>query len=90
LKVTYMVFPGTAEKPFGPPNLERWKEKCAGYITELGGLGSGYELHTWEDKFKKPEPAPTPTPETVAPAAPADPATATPAATPAAPSGAAK
>jgi hypothetical protein len=66
LKVTYIIFPGTTEKPFGPPNLEHWKERCSAYLQEIGGLGSGYELHTWEDKFKQPEPPPpaaTPTPE---------------------------
>jgi hypothetical protein len=68
LKVTYLVFPGTAEKPFGPPVLAHWKERCASYLQELGGLGAGYELHTWEDKFAKPA-APAETPVEVAPAA---------------------
>ncbi len=55
LKVTYLVFPGTAKKPFGPPNLEEWRALCMQYLNELGGIGSGFEVHTWEDKFKKPE-----------------------------------
>lgn len=58
LKVTYVVFPGTAEKPFGPPNLEKWHAKCGEYLTDIGGIGSGYALHKWEDPFKKDEPEP--------------------------------
>ncbi len=27
IKVSYLIFPGTAEKP-GPPDLVRWREKC--------------------------------------------------------------
>ncbi len=55
LKVTYLIFPGTAKKPFGPPDLDEWKALCAQYLNELGGLGGGYAIHTWEDKFKKVE-----------------------------------
>ncbi len=48
LKVTYLVFPGTAEKPFGPPDYDKWYEKVSGYIEELGGLGKDYTLYKWE------------------------------------------
>jgi hypothetical protein len=65
LKVTYVVFPGTAEKPFSPPDLKKWHQKCAEYLQGIGGLGAGYELHQWPDPFKKPEPPVT----VVAPAA---------------------
>jgi hypothetical protein len=58
LKVTYLIFPGTAEKPNSPPNLDRWHEKCASYLKEIGAPGSGHELHRWADPFKKPEPPP--------------------------------
>jgi hypothetical protein len=58
LKVTYLIFPGTAEKPNAPPNLNHWHEKCSAYLKELGAPGSGHELHRWEDPFKKPEPIP--------------------------------
>ncbi len=58
LKVTYLIFPGTAEKPNNPPNLDRWYEKCATYLKEIGAPGSGHELHRWPDPFKKPEPPP--------------------------------
>jgi hypothetical protein len=72
LKVTYVIFPGTAEKPFGPPDLEKWHQKCAGYLQGIGGLGAAYELHKWADPFKKaepPAPAAVTTPATTAPAA---------------------
>jgi hypothetical protein len=58
LKVTYLIFPGTAEKPNAPPNLDQWHEKCSAYLTEIGAPGPGRELHRWEDPFKKPEPPP--------------------------------
>lgn len=65
LKVTYLIFPGTAEKPFGPPNLDHWHEKVTEYLKECGGLGEGYKLHRWENPFPAPAPA-APTPPTVA------------------------
>ena len=58
LKVTYLIFPGTAEKPFGPPDLAKWRLKCEEYLKNVGGLGDGFTLHTWDDPFKKPEPPP--------------------------------
>jgi len=58
LRVSYLIFPGTAEKPNSPPNLDRWHEKCAAYLQEIGAPGSGHELHRWADPFKKPEPPP--------------------------------
>jgi len=84
LKVSYLIFPGTSEKPFGPPNLAKWQEKVAGYLKECGGLGAGYTLHTWEDPFPKPPvttPAPTvPATPPVTPVDPNAPVTTTPAA----------
>ena len=58
LKITYLIFPGTAEKPNAPPNLDHWHDKCRAYLKELGAPGSGHELHRWEDPFKKPVPIP--------------------------------
>jgi len=55
LKVTYLIFPGTAEKPNTAPNLDHWHEKCSAYLKEIGAPGSGHELHRWTDPFKKPE-----------------------------------
>lgn len=90
LKVTYLIFPGTAEKPNTAPNLEHWHEKCAEYLKEIGAPGPGRELHRWEDPFKKPDPVPavgtTPAPAST-PAAGTTPAgtpPSTPATTPAA------
>lgn len=74
LKVTYLIFPGTAEKTRAPPDMAKWKEQCEKYIGEIGGLGAGYPLHVWEDPFKKPEPPPT---EPIAPGA-STPGTSTP------------
>jgi hypothetical protein len=59
LKVTYLYFPNTAEKPFGPPDLPRIRERVAGLLNELGGFGG--TLYTWEE-LSKPAPLPTPTP----------------------------
>jgi hypothetical protein len=62
LKVTYVVFPGTAEKPNRPPNLEHWRLKCAEYLKEIGTANAEEVLHRWEDPFKKPEPEVVPVP----------------------------
>ena len=56
LKVTYLIFPGTAERPFGPPDLDRWHARCAAYLEEIGTPNAAAALHRWEDPFKKPEP----------------------------------
>ncbi|MDZ4289972.1 MAG: glycoside hydrolase family 75 protein [Prosthecobacter sp.] len=56
LKVTYLVFPGTAEKPNTAPNLDHWHDRCTAFLKDIGAPGSGHELHRWEDPFKKPEP----------------------------------
>ena len=50
LKVTYLVFPQSRD-PFGPPDLEKWRAKCAEYVEKIGGLGEGYDLHVWSDWF---------------------------------------
>lgn len=75
LKVTYLIFPGTGEKPWGPPDLQVWREKVTGYLNEIGGIGAGYTLHDWPDPFPKPpEPEPPPTPASVPATSPASPA----------------
>ena len=58
-KITYLVFPGTAEKPFGTPNLEHWRARCEQLLNELGGYKG--TLFTWTD-LTKPVPTPTPLP----------------------------
>jgi hypothetical protein len=82
LKVTYIVFPGTAEK-FDAPDLTHWHDRCEKLLSEIGGHEG--ELFVWED-YTKPKPPPatpvpsTPVPATPAPTTPA--ATATPSAKP--------
>jgi len=55
LKVTYVVFPGSREEKKGPPNYELWKQKCGELLTEIGGLGDGYQLHDWENLLAQKE-----------------------------------
>jgi len=57
LKVTYLVFPNSADKPFAPPDLAKWRSRCEQLLNEIGGYSG--ELHEWEDLTK---PSPTPTP----------------------------
>lgn len=62
LKVTYLVFPGTADEKLQPPDLDRWRARCEELANELGGLNA--EIHSWPDIVKPwPTPTPTPTPE---------------------------
>jgi hypothetical protein len=57
LKVTYLVFPGTAERPFDAPDLEKWRSRCEALLGEIGGYEG--ELFVWED-LTKPKPVPAP------------------------------
>lgn len=68
LKVTYVVFPGTRERPFQAPNIEAWNTKCAELLQELGGFTG--KVHRWEDLTKPPPPPPA-TPAPASTAAPA-------------------
>ncbi len=71
LKVTYLIFPGTAERPFGPPDLDRWHKRCEELLAEVGGHGG--TLHQWEDLTQstdRPEPTQVPTSEPKDAAAP--------------------
>jgi hypothetical protein len=56
LKITYVIFPGSADEKKGPPDLKAWKEKCNALLTEIGGLGENYTLYDWKDLLAKPEP----------------------------------
>ena len=58
LKITYLVFPGTAETPFGPPDLEKLQVRSEALVKEIGG--AGVPLHHWENIIPPP-PTPTPT-----------------------------
>ena len=69
LKITYLVFPGTADRPFKAPNLEKWRERCAKFVEELGGRSG--ELFAWKDITTPPPPPAVPSPTAPAPASPA-------------------
>ncbi len=66
LKVTYLVFPGSRDPKKGPPDYEKWRQRCHELLGEIGGVAEGYPLHLWEDLL--PEPAP-PVPEVTPPPA---------------------
>ena len=59
LKVTYLIFPGTADPQPGPPDLEKLQSICQKLVDEIGG--STVPLHHWENIIPPP-PTPTPTP----------------------------
>lgn len=59
LKVTYLIFPGTAETPFGPPDLEKLHARCETLVNEIGG--ATVPLHKWVNIIPPP-PTPTPSP----------------------------
>jgi hypothetical protein len=59
LKVTYVSFPGTADKTVGPPDLEKLQAQCETLVKEIGG--ASVPLHHWENIIA-PSPTPSPTP----------------------------
>jgi hypothetical protein len=59
LKVTYIMFPGTAEKSVGPPDLEKLHARCEALVKEIGG--ATVPLYHWENIIP-PSPTPSPTP----------------------------
>ena len=59
LAVTYLIFPGSADKERQPPDLAKWRQRCAELLAEIGVPNA--QLHQWED-IVPPWPAPTPTP----------------------------
>jgi hypothetical protein len=69
LKVTYLIFPDSAEKPWGPPDLDKLQVKCEELVKEIGG--AGVPLHKWENIIPPlPSPTPTPTPSPTPSASP--------------------
>ena len=78
LKVTYLVFPGTAEK-YDAPNLTHWRERCEKLLGEIGGHTG--TLFTWED-LTKPKATPTPATPTPSTPLPSTPTPGTPASSP--------
>jgi hypothetical protein len=61
LKATYIVFNGTAESTWAPPDLEKLQVRCEGLVKEIGG--ASVPLHHWVSTVPPlPTPTPTPTP----------------------------
>jgi hypothetical protein len=70
LKVTYIIFPETADKPFGPPDLDKLQTRCETLVKEIGG--ASVPLHHWENIIPpSPTPGPTPSPSPSPSVAPA-------------------
>jgi len=67
LKVTYLIFPNSSDKPFAAPDLGKWWSRCEELLNEIGGHTG--ELHAWPD-VTKPAPTPTPTPSPTPASAP--------------------
>ena len=59
-EVAYLVFPGTADKPFSVPDYARWASRCHALWKELGGTETA-EWYEWSS-LEKPWPTPTPSP----------------------------
>jgi Fungal chitosanase of glycosyl hydrolase group 75 len=78
LKVTYLIFPGTAETSFGPPDLDKIQARCQTLVDEIGGAAA--PLHHWENIIPPP-----PTPSPPASATPTSTITVSPTPTPTAP-----
>ena len=63
LKITYLIFPGTAERPFAPPDLAHWHDRVDALLKEAGGYSG--TLFSWKDLTVPPPtltPSPTPVP----------------------------
>ncbi len=59
LRITYLVFPGTAEQPFGPPDLGKIRARCQALLDEIGG--NTMPLHEWANLIPPPTPSPSAT-----------------------------
>jgi hypothetical protein len=68
LKVTYLVFPGTAEK-FDVPDFDKWGARCQKLLEEIGGYKG--DLVKWIDPTKPKPPPATPEPGRPVPGSPA-------------------
>src|SRR5439155_1633847 len=66
LKVTYLVFPNSAEKEAGPPDLILWQTRCDALLKELGDYSGKFFL--WQ------QPPPPPPIPVVVPGTPPTPA----------------
>jgi hypothetical protein len=82
LKVTYLIFPGSADPPFGPPDLEKLQTRCQKLVDDIGG--ATVALHHWENIIPPlPTPTPSPSPSATSTSSPA-PGASVPSASPAA------
>jgi len=50
LTVTYLVFPGSRD-PFREPDYKQWQQRCQSLLAEIGGLGEGSSLYSWQSTF---------------------------------------
>jgi hypothetical protein len=86
LNITYLVFPGSAEDPPGPPDLQKLHDRCSTLLNEMGGFSG--ELWTWEDILSRPSPSaspsqsPSPSPSASPPGSPSPQISGTPSTTP--------
>lgn len=71
LKVTYLLFPGTADTPWSPPDYDKLQARCQKLVDEIGGATAS--LHRWENVIP-PSPTPTPTPSPTPQSSPTSPA----------------
>lgn len=63
LKATYVIFGGTADSSWGPPDLEKLQARCEALVKEIGG--ASVPLYHWVNTvppLPTPTPSPTPTP----------------------------
>jgi hypothetical protein len=83
LKVTYLIFPGTADAPFGPPDLDKIQARCQKFVEEIGG--ATVPLHHWANIIPPPPtPTPSPSPSPTSTSSPAPGTSAIPSASPSA------
>jgi len=69
LSVSYLVFPGTAEKKQAAPDFAAWHAQCALLWEEIGC--DPLLLHKWEETWKTPPPITQPAQEQIINASPA-------------------
>jgi len=63
LSVTYLVFPGSADKDRLPPDLDRWHQRCSELLAEIG-VTNNAALNRWENIVPPwPEEVPAASPE---------------------------
>lgn len=55
LTVTYICFPGTAQKPHRPPDYDDFHSRCRELLEEIGGVREGVELFRWPSTLPQPD-----------------------------------